>query len=291
MMLMGNYSLLLALIVGVAHDAPRGNLVGDPTVTRTADGCEIGFMLTAPNDVTVRILDARGNTVRHLVAAMVGLDKAASPLADHSLVQKITWDSKDDTGSKVAAEGCRVLLGVGTRAKFDKFILWNPDGFACLGATSWSSPGSMAVGPKGELYLVQQYGVHYSSMQVFDRQGHLIRSVWPLSMNKPKEVIATFLQSTMTIWPGDVAPWGATDYEGRTVPRSVMHSAFYWYGVKSVSLAAGPRGDLFLVDWFPNFTWMYHVAGTELPESIATSMPWQDGTRLVSAKLVPRGRP
>jgi hypothetical protein len=252
----------------------RGELADDPEVKTVDGGCQIAFALTAPVDVTVRILDARGEVVRHLAAGTVGRERAAKPFAAGSLSQKLFWDGKDDAGKEVPATGCRVSLGIGTGAKFDKFILYNPDGFGNIGTPNWSGLGGIAVGPKGELYVVQQYGVHYSTMRVFDRKGHFARCVWPLSMDKSREMLEPFLASTMTIWPADVAPWTAVDYEGRTVPRSVRHSAFYWFGVKSVAMAVGPEGDVFLVDAFPNFAQMLRIDGNGLPRPMKTLTPW-----------------
>lgn len=246
---------------------------GTPTATRG----EIAFAVSAPVDVTVRIVDAKGEVVRHLACGMVGLENAAKPFAPKSLAQKLAWDGNDDAGKPVLA-GSKVVIALGTRAKFDKFVLSNPDGFGNLGNANWSAPGAIAVGPKGELFVVEQYGVHYSTMRVFDREGKYLRTVWPLSMDKPREVLEPFLAGTMTIWPADVAPWNATDWAGHTVPRSVMHSAFYWYGVKSPSMVVGPKGDIFFEDAFPNHTVVYHIGPNELPLRIVGKMPWQEKT-------------
>jgi len=256
--------------------AVRGRFVGEPTI-QSADGrFEIAFALSAPNDVTVRVVDADGEVIRHLAAGMVGQENAAGPFAPHRLSQRIVWDGKDDRGRDVPTGGCRVLLGVGTVARFDKFILYHADGFGNVGTPNWSGLGGIAVGPGGELHVVQQYGVHYSTLRVFDRQGHFVRCLWPLSMDKPRELLEPFLASTMTIWPRDVATWAAEDYQGRTVPRSVRHSAFYWYGVKSVAMAVGPQGDVFLVDAFPNFASLLRIGGDGLPRPMETFTPWVD---------------
>jgi hypothetical protein len=259
-----------------AVPAPRGKLQGEPTISKINGGYEIAFALTLPNDITVRIVDAKGQIVRHLAAGMVGVRKAARPIADQSLSQKLAWDGKDDAGKEVAAAGHRALIGVGAAAKFEKFILYNPDGFGNIGTPNWSGLGCIAVGPKGDLYVVEQYGVHYSTMRVFNRQGHFLRCVWPLSMDKSRETLEPFLASTMTIWPGNVAAWAATDYQGRVVPRSVRHSAFYWFGVRNVAMAVGPEGDVFLVDAFPNFAQMLRIGGDGLPKPMKTVTPWID---------------
>ncbi len=256
----------------------------DLQVRRNGDGFEISFSLARPIDVTVRITDAGGNVVRHLACGMVGLEKAAAPLSANSLRQTLIWDGKDNEGRPAPAAGLRAVLCAGMRARFDRFILWNPDGFGVLGAPNWAYPGAIAVGPRGEVHLVQQYGVHYSVLRVFDRNGCFVRCVWPLSLDKKREVIEPFMAGTRTVWPGDVAPWAASDWFGRTVPRSISHSAFYWYGVRTNAMVVTPEGRIILPD-------AHVTSGAELlaidreglPEKVDFAAPWLD--RNVRGKL------
>ena len=259
-----------------AGEARRAFVEG-PSVRRAAGGWEVAFRVGRPTDVVVRVVDARGKVVRHLACGMVGLERAAKPLAAGSLAQKVAWDGKDDQGNRVPAEGCRIVVAAGTRARFERFILGNPDGFGVLGAPNWAFPGAMAVGPRGELHLVEQYGVHYSTLRVFDRGGKFVRCLWPLSLDKPREVLEPFFASTMTIWPADVARWGATDWAGRTVPRSVSHSAFYWYGVRTNAMAVTPAGRVVLTDaHVTSKTSLLAIGPTGLPETVEADCPWLD---------------
>ncbi len=260
---------------GHAADAPV--LHGEPRVARVDGRHEVSFALARPADVTVRVVDKAGAVVRHLACGMVGLERAAKPFAPNSLAQRIVWDGRDDGGRPVEAAGCKVVVGIGLRAKFDRFILGNPDGFGALGAPNWAFPGAIAVGPKGELYVVEQYGVHYSTLRVFDREGRFVRCLWPLSVDKPKETLEPFFASTMTIWPSDVAPWGATDWAGRTVPRSVSHSAFYWYGVRTNAMVVAPDGRVILADaHVTSKTSLLTIAPNGLPENVQGTFPWLD---------------
>jgi len=250
---------------------------GEPTVERSNAGYEVSFSLARPTDVTIRIVDAQGKVVRHLASGMVGLKRCAAPLASGTLSQRVLWDGNDDAGNAAPPEGCRVVLGVGTKAKFDRFILGNPNGFGVLGAPNWAQPGAMAVNAAGELHLVQQYGVHYSTLRVFDRQARFVRCVWPLSFDKPRETLEAFLATTVTVWPGDVATWAATDWQGRTVPRSVSHSAFYWYGVRSNAMAATPSGRIILTDaHVTSGTELLAIAANGLPQRPQARTPWLD---------------
>jgi len=270
-----------AVLAGAdAASEPPGAFRQPIEVERTpGGGCEVSLTLTRPTDVTIRILGASGTVVRRLASGMVGLERAAAPLAPGSLLQKIRWDGKDDRGQPVPPGEYRVQVGTGIRAKFGRFILGNPDGFGVFGAPNWAYPGSIAVGPNGEVYLVQQYGVHYSTLRVFDREGRFVRCVWPLSLDKPKEEVEPFLASTMTIWPADVAPWTATDWAGRVVPRSVSHSAFYWYGVRSNAMVVTPEGRIVISDCHTTSSpQLLVIAPNGLPEKTAFNASWQGKT-------------
>ena len=69
--------LLAALIpaclfaVGAQKAAPAedgGRFAREPAIRKADGGYEISFVLTAPNDVTVRIVDAKGGVLRHLAS-------------------------------------------------------------------------------------------------------------------------------------------------------------------------------------------------------------------------------
>lgn len=265
---------ITSLAAPPASASATGMLVGEPVARRAGQGCEISFTLTAPSDVTVRILGRDGRVVRHLACGMVGLEKAASPFAPGRLAQRIAWDGKDDAGRAASDAGSTVLLGVAARARFDRMLLGNPDGFGQFGAYNWATPGAMAVGPRGELHLVEQYGVHFGVMRVLDREGKCLRWVWPFSLLRPRADIEALFASTRTIWPSDVAAWGATDWAGRFVPRSVRHSAFYWYSARCPSLAVGGDGTIL----FPPGTavdasaGLHRIAPNGLPMA---SLPWR----------------
>ncbi|KPL00414.1 MAG: hypothetical protein AMK75_05285 [Planctomycetes bacterium SM23_65] len=246
--------LCVLVVAGAADSAARGRLSGIPEVTRTAGGHQISFTLTAPNDVTVRVLDAKGQVVRHLACGTVGVERAPKPFAPKTLSQKIMWDGNDDQGNDVSVARCRVSIAVGVRARFDKFVLWEPDCFAVL------SGGAIAVGPNGRLYVVNHLGVHYATLRLFDGEGKYVRSLWPFDPALP---MAPELYKT----------WGMEDYEGRTVPISVNHSAAYWFVVHSSCLAVNPHGVATgFVTWGGKQHW---VIDDTLPVKLKTTkVPW-----------------
>jgi len=211
-----------------AEPGATARLAGPPALAKVAGGWEIAFSLTAPSDVTVRILDAKGQAVRHLACGMVGLAKAASPFAPGTLQQKIPWDGKDDAGTPVDRAGLTAWVGVGMRAKFDKFILWEKD------ACPRSRPNNYYTAPNGECYVNQSAGVHLDTLRLFSADGKLIRQVWPPSLDRPKDAIERLLAGR----------WGATDWDGDGVPRKVCYNSWYLFGARSGGMARTTDGHL-----------------------------------------------
>jgi hypothetical protein len=211
---------LAASAAGAAEPAPD-LLAGPPTVSRTDAGCTIRFAATRPTDVTVRIVDSRGEVVRHLASGMVGLEKAAAPFQANALAQSVPWDGTDDAGRK-APGGCRARVQAGMRAAFDRFLLYEPNGIG----GGWARGKLRCTVTKGvgdEFLVAQENGVHLSTLRVFDRNGRYLRCVWPYSLDRPRDVIEPFLADS---------DWGANDWDGDRVPLSVNHNAYYFFGTR-----------------------------------------------------------
>ena len=203
-----------------------------PTVEKTKGGFEIAFALARATDLTVRILNANGATVRHLACGMVGLEKAAKPFQPRSLAQRIAWDGKDDAGQPVDPADSRAWLGAGMGAAFDRFILGERDGIG-LGPRD-KLETAVVPGLDGELLVTQNWGVHMNTTRVFNSEGRFIRCLWPFSLNHPRETVEPFLAGKD----------GVDDWDGRRVPLCVNHNAFYYFGTRCVSAAVTTDGFL-----------------------------------------------
>jgi len=236
----------VVLLHGAALGAPatrRGKLAVAPKIGKAGQDVTISFRLTAPNDVTVRILDGNGNVVRHLASGMVGLQKAAEPLAPRSLSQEIIWDGKDDNGRDVPTADCKVWVGVGMQAKFDKFILWEKD------ACPRSRTNLYYQGSDGNSYVIQSQGVHLDTIRVFNSEGKFVRQAWPPSLNRPRKAVERLL----------AGKWGAADWDGNGVPIKICMNSWYLFGTRSrgtvlttdgylVGLFAGVGGAVYAID-------------------------------------------
>ena len=210
---------LIALLAVALLAAPSGAedlLVDAPKVRAVDDGCEIFFALAKPGDVTVRIVDADGEIVRHLAAGMVGLKKAVAGLKPNSLSQTLRWDGRDDAGKPVDAAGCKVTVSVGMEAKFDKFLLDGHDSFfseICAFGGS-NQTGHIFTANLGAM-------IHrISFLREFDREGNYVRTVWPLNPNMDRKKYLDFVQSKDTsAWKRYDMNWayGTQDYNGNWV--------------------------------------------------------------------------
>ena len=237
-----------------AEAAPR--IVAGPAVTKSDSGWEITFRVEKPCDVTVRVLDAKGDVIRHLACGMVGLPKAAKPFAPDSLEQKIAWDGRDDSG-KPAPAGCKVSVAVGMNAKFDKFIVWEKD--ACPKSRS----NDFYVADSGQCYVNQSSGVHLDTMRVFDAQGKLIRQAWPPTLNRPKEAVQGLL----------TGQWGASDWDGDGVPIKVAYNSWYLFGVRSRGMVR--TSDGYLVGVFAGVgLGLYSLDPNDFPVAMHWRPPW-----------------
>jgi hypothetical protein len=156
-------------------EKPNCRIVGD-------DRYEISFAVKGYCDVTVGLIDAQGQVVRHLAAGVLGRN-APEPFQKNTLKQKIFWDGKDDLENYVREPGkLRVRVMLGLKPEFDKR----------LGGTDGRNlPGyvfGMAVGADAAYVFAKGHGNHGSvSVRKFDRDGKYLLSLIPPPANIPLE--------------------------------------------------------------------------------------------------------
>lgn len=233
---------ILAVIVLFASPLPAEELlVAEPGVRPLPGGHEIAFTLAKTSDVTVRILNRKGDVIRHLACGMVGLEKAAKPFAPGSLSQKVLWDGRDDQGKPVKPDGCRAVVLVGMEAKFEKFLLDGHDTFfseiSAFGGSN--KTGHIFTANLGAM-------IHrISFVREFDREGSYVRTVWPLNPNMDRETYLDFLQSRDTsAWKRYDMNWayGARDYDGNWVLGELHDNNLG--GLTAASLTQTPDGRI-----------------------------------------------
>ena len=177
-MRIGSAVLLCVLIAPLAgadvsfRDAPKA--------TREGDSVRITFAANGRTDVEVAVLDAAGRVVRHLAAGVLGRD-APPPLATGSLAQRLTWDGRDDAGQPVAEPGkCTVRVSLGLTPTFDRILGWK-------GEAIGEAVAGLAVGEKGEVYVLNSGGKKPTRIYVVDREGKYVRMLMPYPADLPAE--------------------------------------------------------------------------------------------------------
>lgn len=173
--------LVLALTCSVAagtYEAPldvrpegKARFTAEPKTVKNGAGIKISFTVSAPTDVEVAIVDAKGAVIRHLASGLLGKN-APAPFKKDALAQKIEWDGKDDF-DKVASGGpfkVRVRLGLG--AELDRFIPKEPAPLPLASA--------IGVAPDGTLYVMASCGKPGGAyLLALDRDGKYLRTVLP----------------------------------------------------------------------------------------------------------------
>ena len=175
----------------------------------------------------------------------------------NSLSQTIVWDGTDDAGRKVPVAGPKVLVAVGMRARFDRFIVWGRN--ACPRARTNIYYATQS----GDCYVNQTAGVHLDTLRLFNSKGERIRQVWPPTLNRPGDALGKFLRGRC----------GATDWDGDRVPLKVCYNSWYVFGIRSGCMARTSDGGI-----VSTFTCVgrgiYGLDGNDFPRIWQWRPPW-----------------
>ncbi len=194
-------TLLLAPAVAGAGEAVPVRFSAGPAAARAGKGARITFAVSAPTDVEVAVLDAKGEIVRHLAAGVIGGKGTPPKPLKAGLAQKLEWDGKDDAGKAAAGAPFKVRVRAGMRPQADGFLLENP---ASTGTIRF-----LAVGPKGSLYLFHHDPTtvgHWGSLKlkVLGRDGTHQRAIMPFPADAPAEKLKPL--GVFRTDSGDVVP-------------------------------------------------------------------------------------
>jgi hypothetical protein len=96
-----------------------------PAVKKEGEKWVVTFATTANCDATVSILNKDGKIVRHLASGVLGKN-APHPFRQNSLAQKLEWDGLTDDFKKADTAGCKVKVGLGLKATYERDIGWDP---------------------------------------------------------------------------------------------------------------------------------------------------------------------
>jgi hypothetical protein len=152
-----------------------------PKAVRDGEAVSITFAVSAPTDVEVAVLDAKGGVVRHLGAGMLG-DTPPEPFRK-GLSQAIVWDGRDDLGKPASGGPFRVRVALGLRPRLDRIIGWS--------GQNLDNPQGIACGPDGTLYAAFGHNLTAHAFTTvicaYDREGRYLRQVVPASPALPAD--------------------------------------------------------------------------------------------------------
>jgi len=118
---------ILALAPGFGLGAPaqgqsrQAAFEARPAATKAGDRTKLAFSITAPADVEVAVLDARGKVVKHLAAGLLGASQPPPEPLRPGLSQALEWDGKDDLGRPAAGAPFRFRVRVGMAVNLGGF--------------------------------------------------------------------------------------------------------------------------------------------------------------------------
>lgn len=215
-----------------ADSMDGGAIAVKPTVQKVGDGAKVSFVLSAPNDVEIAVLDAQGRIVRHLAAGVLGGERPPPAPLRPRLDQELFWDGKDGAGSPAHGGPFKFRIRAGMQAEFDGFPVSHP---------SWIGElRGLTVGPEGELYvyssLVFSHRGSSRCLQVFTKSGEYLRTIMPPPAGLSRD---------------RVLPFGFLDTgEDGFYPRNYFGTwpEFYPGAVGQLSHRLTPDGKLLLFD-------------------------------------------
>ncbi len=203
-------------------------LAAGPAAGAAGDGVKIGFAVSAPTDVEVAILDAKGAVVRHLAAGLLG-PNAPEPFKKDALAQEVLWDRRDDAGKPAAGGPFKARVSAGARPRLDKYAGFDGN---CL-------PGivGLVVGEGGELFVLMSESFRGGTeVRVLDKDGKYLRTIVPYAADTPKERMAAV---------------GMLEIEGERLPLVHNATARTNYplinGMHHQNMALSPKGNIVMV--------------------------------------------
>ncbi|OPX24129.1 MAG: hypothetical protein B1H04_02715 [Planctomycetales bacterium 4484_123] len=153
-----------------------------------------------------------------------------------------------------APAGCKVMVGLGLKLKFERNIAWDPyelptgNGGSQLRQFRRNRKHLLATGPAGELYVLGLPTRGGFIGRVFDRQGRYLRTFWPPPAKDVGKLAKLGYRFTTTTW-GDRVPmccrYGPAVYQGdprKLAPTEIGKTMFAVAGVSEYRL--GPRPAL-----------------------------------------------
>lgn len=163
---------VLAVVGAMCLAREPARFVSGPTAADEKDGVRVEFAVDRATDVAVEVLDAKGETVRHLAAGVLG-DNAPEPLAKKTLAQALVWDRRDDIGREVMAGKYSVRVGLGLRPGLRKVENFEPLNCGVVFGLAALPSGALGV------FEVGAYPDYLPRVMAVGRDGAYVRQLFP----------------------------------------------------------------------------------------------------------------
>ncbi|MHC4915779.1 MAG: hypothetical protein ACYTGB_09835 [Planctomycetota bacterium] len=181
-------AVLLFTLTAATLSAGEARLTAKPAAVRKDGKVTISFTVSAPTDVEVAVLDAKGRVARHLAAGVLGGKNPPPPPLKTGLSQALEWNMRDDFGKPAQGGPFKVRVRVGMSVKFGRIFGTSPySGVLSSGAPS----DSVAVAPDGGIYVKmaslvpQLHAAMPWQIRKFDKTGTYVRTVLPYPPSTP----------------------------------------------------------------------------------------------------------
>jgi hypothetical protein len=207
-------TLICLILLSASGLAAEVKFTKAPAVTRAGGKTTVAFTVSAPTDVEVAILDAKGKVVRHLAAGAIGVGAQHAVPLQKGLAQSIVWDGKDDLGKVAVGGPFSVRVRAGSGFKFGRLIGENAYLFGGINSITTDAEGNLFVmGYRGAL------NQNMDSLRVFTPEGKYLRTLIPFAADlNPERVkrVATWNEARKTYITANTRsqmpqfyPWGA----------------------------------------------------------------------------------
>ena len=182
--------ILILIMVGAALADQPLKFTALPAAARDGQTVNISFAVSAATDVSVCVLDAKGEDVRHLAAGVIGREHAPPAPLKPGLAQELTWDGSDDYGQPAVGGPFRVRVRLGMGVKLDRIVGGNPYAYysAVMGQgdhSAWRIMGLEAK-PDGTVYVMGNANIYGPpALRAYSADGDYLRTVYPPPAGKP----------------------------------------------------------------------------------------------------------
>lgn len=154
----------------------NAKLISSKVTNEAEDKIKLEFSVTNEIDITVNIINNKGQVVCHLASGVVG-ENAPSPF-QKGLKQILFWDYTNDFSQKVSkSDSYQVDIKLGMGLKFDKIIVGDPQKLSSVLGMNLDKDGNLIV-----LNETKGHG-HYRSYHIimYDRNGKFKQEILPPS--------------------------------------------------------------------------------------------------------------